>query len=433
MSQDGGLQAVVDDTAAYYQRQLHSDAADAAAAAAARAFLRTRAVPTLAVVSYGLGYAPPRWTGLTEHLRACGHRDEALLATGVSLQGRRGLLDRFRGRLIFPVHHPTSGQVVAFLGRLLPAAGVVPGAEEAPKYLNSPESSSYHKGEVLYGLSAAARQALAAGAVPVLVEGPLDAIAVTSSSTTTAYVGVAPCGTAVTARQIDVLQQACAGPLSERLVVTAFDHDAAGQRAGLHTFALLRTAGAWPHMAALPSGLDPADLAVREGPSALAAALLEARPLADAVVDGCLEPWTGQLRWAEGRVGATRAAARLITTFPADQVGRQVHRVAQHLGVEHGQVTTALLEAISSGDPPPATSAVRPETSAGPATRLPPDQAARTAGASYPTDIRPTDLRRASARPMRASGDPPTAATSSTDPRRAPPRPTATAERPAGH
>ena len=426
MSQDGGLQAVVDDTAAYYQRQLHSAAADAAAA---RAFLRRRAVPTLAVVSYGLGYAPPRWTGLTEHLRACGHRDEALVATGVSLQGRRGLLDRFRGRLIFPVHHPISGQVVAFLGRLLPAAGVVPGAEEAPKYLNSPESSGYHKGEVLYGLSAAARQALAAGAVPVLVEGPLDAIAVSSSGTTTAYVGVAPCGTAVTARQIHVLQQACAGPLSERHVVTAFDHDAAGQRAGLHAFDLLRTAGAWPHMAALPPGSDPAELALRDGPLSLATALHDARPLADAVVDSCLEPWTAQLRWAEGRVGATRAAARLIATFPAHQVGRQVHRVAQRLGVEHGQVTAALLEAISPGDPSPAAAKAPTDTSARPTTRPPPHQAARTAGASYPTDIRPLDLRRASGPLTRASADPPLAASSSTVPRRAAPRRTAAAER----
>lgn len=436
---DAGLQDVLDDAAAYYQRQLHCDAAGAAEA---RAFLRTRAVPTLAVVAYGLGYAPPGWTSLTEHLRARGHQDEALLAAGMSMHGRHALLDRFRDRLIFPVHHPARGHVVGFLGRLLPTAaanarggqgrrGDAGPAQEAPKYLNSPETSSYHKAEALYGLTAAARQALAAGAVPVLVEGPLDAIAITSSGTTTTYVGVAPCGTALTARQVDVLQQACARRLSERLVLTAFDHDVAGQRAGLHAFDLLRSAGTWPRMAALPPGLDPSDLAGHHGPSALATALLEATPLADAVVDSCLAPWTAQLRWAEGRVGATRAAARLIATFPPEQVGRQVHRVAQLLEVEHGQVTAALLEAVSPGGPErPATAA--PTVDAVRPARPAPVPAAQTAGVSYPSDVRPPVARHPISPDRRPSGPPSATASSTVLPRTASRRAPA-AHRTAGH
>ena len=411
-SESDALAWVHTDAAAFFQAQLHAAGAHAAAA---RALLQARAVPAAAAAAYGLGYAPPGWTSLTSHLRALGHPAARLVAAGVSLPGRHGaLLDRFRNRVIFPVHDPSGSHIIAFLGRLVPTAAQPAAAQPArpvglgadgqlahqvaagaaaPKYLNSPQTASYRKGDVLYGLGAdPARRALTAGAVPVLVEGPLDAIAVTWSHPPAAgpsgawpadlprYVGVAPCGTALTAAQVAVLQTH-AGSLADRGIITAFDSDPAGADAGRRAFELLRAAGAWPTAAALPAGWDPAELTARHGPAALAAALRAAGPLADLVVDAQLEPWTDRLRWAEGRIGATRAAAHLLAGFPPEHVGRQVHRAAGRLGLTDADLTAALLEAVSPERPP-----TLPHLSGAPATtgESPAPTAARLAGASYP-------------------------------------------------
>ncbi len=240
------------DATAFYSAQL---AAGTPAAAHARQVLGQRGVSQAAVAGYEIGYAPPGWTALAEHLRGRGYTDTQLLAAGVGLATRRGsVVDRFRDRLMLPVRDPSGQRVVAFIGRAL--------AQDSgtPKYLNSPETVLYRKGDVLYGLGAQpTRQALAGGAQPVLVEGALDAIAVTSASRGR-YAGVAPSGTALTAGQVAALQ-AAAGPLAERGVTVAFDADPAGRQAALRSYDLLRAAGAWPAHAALPGGQDPASLA----------------------------------------------------------------------------------------------------------------------------------------------------------------------------
>src|SRR5664280_1221381 len=152
------------DAAAFYTAQLAAGSPDAARAAA---LLTARAVPAAAVAGYELGYAPPGWTALVDHLRTRGYTDAQLLDAGVGLRTRRGtVVDRFRDRLMFPVRDPGGQRVVGFLGRALVEA------EDTPRYLNSPATALYRKGEVLYGLGAEpTRQALAAGARPVLVEG----------------------------------------------------------------------------------------------------------------------------------------------------------------------------------------------------------------------------------------------------------------------
>jgi DNA primase catalytic core, N-terminal domain/Toprim-like len=161
---------------------------------------------------------------------------------------------------MFPVHAASGERIVGFLGRAL--------AEDAgtPKYLNSPAAALYRKGELLYGLGTEpTRRALAAGARPVLVEGPLDAIAVTSAGAAR-LVGVAPCGTALTAAQVAPLETA-AGSLAERGVLVALDADSGG-RHSLRAYELLRPTGAWPTAAVLADGLDPAALAHQHGPEA---------------------------------------------------------------------------------------------------------------------------------------------------------------------
>jgi len=327
------------DAAAFYAAQLAAGSPDAARAAA---LLTARAVPAAAVAGYELGYAPPGWTALVDHLRARGYTDAQLLDAGVGLRTRRGtVVDRFRDRLMFPVRDPGGQRIVGFLGRALVEA------EDTPRYLNSPATALYRKGEVLYGLGAEpTRQALAAGARPVLVEGPLDAIAVTCA-TAGRYAGVAPCGTALTAAQVAVLDTH-AGPLADRGVITAFDHDPGGRQAALRAYQLLAATGAWPTTAELPTGLDPAALAQHRGPAALSATLDSATtPLADLVVDERLAPWSDRLHWVEGQLGAARDAAGLIATFPPDQIGRQVLRVADRLGLDPADLTRAVADAVS--------------------------------------------------------------------------------------
>ena len=296
------------------------------------------------MAAYQVGYAPPGWTALTDHLHGLGYTDPQLLAAGVGLASRRGtVLDRFRDRIIFPVHDPAGEQIVAFLGRALDPVG------DTPKYLNSPETALYRKGEVLYGLGAQpTRQALAAGARPVLVEGALDAIAVTTTGQGR-HVGVAPSGTALTAGQITALDRA-AGPLSAKGVTVAFDSDPAGRQAALRAYPLLRAASTWPTTTDLPDGHDPASLAQQHGTAALTAALQAARPLAELVIDERLARWAGRLDWPEGRIGAARDAARLLATLPPEHVGPQVQRLADRLGLDPATITGAVLDALTGPD-----------------------------------------------------------------------------------
>jgi len=383
------------DAAAFYAAQLAGDSPNAARAAA---LLATRAVPAAAVTGYQLGYAPPGWTALTDHLRAHGYTDVQLLDAGVGLRTRRGsVVDRFRDRLMFPVRDPGGQRIVGFLGRALTEA------DDIPKYLNSPATALYAKGELLYGLGAEpVRQALAAGARPVLVEGPLDAIAVTSAGAGR-YVGVAPSGTALTAAQVAALDT-YAGPLAERGVTVGFDNDPGGQQAALRAYDLLRAAGGWPTTAALPDGLDPAALAQQRSPEALRVALDTAAPLADLVVDDRLSRWADRLQWAEGRVGAARDAAAVIATLPPGQVGRQVLRVAERHELDHAEVTRAVTDAVSrDGDAVRrvARRDLRGDLDRGWG-RIEPAPAAQLAQASYPQ--RPSPVPADIARDAMASG-----------------------------
>ena len=141
------------------------------------ALLTARRVDAAAVLDSGLGYAPRGWTHLTDHLRTAGVSDQELLATGLVLVSGRGtLIDRFRDRIIFPVHD-LGGHPVALLGRAVDRAATDRTGNPVPKYLNSPDTAIYRKGEVLYGLHEAQR-ALHKGAIAVLVEGPMDVLAV---------------------------------------------------------------------------------------------------------------------------------------------------------------------------------------------------------------------------------------------------------------
>jgi DNA primase len=234
---------------------------------------------------------------------------------------------------MFPVRS-VDGSVAGFIGRA-PPGGV-------PAYLNTAATELYHKGSLLFGLYEGA-EALAAGARPVLVEGPLDAMAVWSAG----RVGVAPCGTALTAAQVELLGWAMTGPRPSGVAV-AFDPDRAGRAAAVRAYPLLRTITDDLWTVSLPTGSDPAELLRTHGATGLAAVLDSSLlPLPDLVVDARLAEFDRWLEFTDGAFAALRAVAPLIADLPPVQVARQVARVAARLGLSFAEVTEAVTSALS--------------------------------------------------------------------------------------
>ena len=214
------------------------------------------------------GQAPSGWTGLVSHLRSRGVTGEEMTAAGVATVASTGrLIDRFRDRVMFPIIH--NGEILGFVGRRHP--DLTDTDRGGPKYLNTAETPLFHKGAQLFGAN---EVDVAAGGVPVIVEGPMDAIAVTFASGGR-YIGVAPLGTSLTDEQASQLARIGKNP------IVATDADIAGRVAAERDFWILTAYRIDPRYALLPDGGDPADLLAVNGPAALTAVLDQARPLGD--------------------------------------------------------------------------------------------------------------------------------------------------------
>ena len=292
---DPRISRVLDDAMQFYDGQL--------ARSWVPAYLAERSIGNATVRHWHIGYAPGGWTALTDHLRALGHNDDAIQAAGLARLSSRGtLIDHFRDRVMLPVHDER-GNIAGFLGRARPGAG-----PEVPKYLNSPETSSYHKGSLLFGLHQV-RDLLAGGATPVIVEGPFDAIAVTLADPGH-HAGLAPCGTALTSTQAVILAQAA--DLGSTGVLVAFDDDPAGRKAAVRAYDVLRTVSGRLQSAVL-SGKDPAEILQTEGPAVLRTVLRDqVQPLSCVVIDAHLAPWERRLQDPEGPLLAMRSIATVI-------------------------------------------------------------------------------------------------------------------------
>jgi DNA primase len=192
---------------------------------------RGLAAALLPTSPWKIGYAPAQWTALTGYLRQLGHCDAALLCSGLAVNSGNGQLrDRFHDRLMIPLRDQDR-VVTGFIGRRHPDVG----EDRGPKYLNSPDTALFTKGHVLAGL-AEGRRALRAGAQPVLVEGPLDAIAV-SIAAPGQFTGITPCGTALTGEQAALLARTV--DLPDRGLRVAFDADQAGRKAAVRAYSHL--------------------------------------------------------------------------------------------------------------------------------------------------------------------------------------------------
>jgi DNA primase len=285
------------------------------AGSGAQRYLRTRLGADVDQAGYLLGYASDSWDSLTKHLRDTMHAtDEELVDAGLARYTRRGtVIDLFRERLLFGIRD-VEGQVVGFTGRAAPGAD-----PETPKYLNTPATSAFTKGAVLFGLAEHAA-ALAGGAVPVRVEGPLDAIAITMAADGHA-VGLAPMGTALTAAQAALI----ADRAVDGVVLTATDHDKAGKAAAAKDYNQYTAHGLDPRELVLINNIDdqpikdPAD-AYRVDPATLRMALTMpdiAPSLAGAIIrDRLIADQAAIIEHAGARVAAAHLIAGIIDDLP---------------------------------------------------------------------------------------------------------------------
>jgi DNA primase len=278
------------------------------AAAPGQQFLTERGFDQQAAARFGIGWAPKSWDALTKHLRGKGFQDAELSAAGLVSSGDRGVYDRFRGRLVWPIRDLT-GAVVGFGARRLLED------DQGPKYLNTPETPIYHKSQVLYGLDLAKRDISREHRV-VVVEGYTDVMACHLAGVTTA---VATCGTAFGADHIKVLRRVLgdeAGANGE--VIFTFDPDAAGQKAAVRAFAEEQRFSARTFVAVGVDGLDPSDLRTQRGDEAVRAMLEAKHPMFEYMIRRVLD--MHDLDSVEGQVAALRAAVPIVATIRDDNV-----------------------------------------------------------------------------------------------------------------
>ncbi len=281
LASEAGLEVPAPDPRAAQQAQVRDSLHDVMAAAQgwfvqrlasdegakARAYLATRGFDAHTLQRFGFGFAPDGRQALKEALKA--FPEAKLIEAGLRIAvDDKEPYDRFRGRLMLPIED-ARGRVIAFGGRILDAKKT-----DAPKYLNSPDTPLFDKGRTLYNLHRAGPASRQTGRV-VVVEGYMDVIALAAAGIADA---VAPLGTALTERQIELLWRLVETP------VLCFDGDAAGQRAAMRAVTralpLLRPAHSL-RIVRLPTGMDPDDLIKRDGARAMEALLAKPQSLLD--------------------------------------------------------------------------------------------------------------------------------------------------------
>ncbi|MCX5226059.1 DNA primase [Streptomyces sp. NPDC006553] len=295
--------------AQFYIEQLDSPEAEIG-----RKFLAERGFDQAAAAHFGVGYSPAGWDHLTRFLRGKGFSDKELILSGLSQDGRRGPIDRFRGRLMWPIKD-VGGEIVGFGARKLRDD------DNGPKYLNTPETPIYKKSQVLYGIDLAKKD-IAKVSRAVVVEGYTDVMACHLAGVTTA---IATCGTAFGGDHIKILRRLLMDNGSARVIFT-FDGDAAGQKAALRAFEDDQKFAAETYIAIAPDGMDPCDLRLAKGDEAVADLVQPRTPLFEFALRQIVKRY--DLETPAGRAAALDEAAPVVARIK--NIGAQ-HEVAVQL------------------------------------------------------------------------------------------------------
>lgn len=311
--------------AEFFERNLYSPDAQEA-----QRFLGARGFDPAATRKFGVGYAPRGWDHLLKHLRSQGFTDEELKATGMFSEGNRGLYDRFRGRIIWPIR-TIAGETIGFGARRLFDD------DQGPKYLNTPETQLYKKSQVLYGIDLAKRDMTKTKQV-VIVEGYTDVMAAHLAGITTA---VATCGTAFGPGHIKMVRRMITDDGSGGEIIFTFDGDAAGQKAAMAAFQEDQRFVAQTFVAVAENGMDPCDLRLHKGDAAVRSLIASRRPLFEFAIDSTLAKY--DLATLEGRVLAMRAIAPIIAGIKdRDLRPAYMRKVSGQLGLELDEIQRAV-------------------------------------------------------------------------------------------
>jgi DNA primase len=236
----------------------------------ARTYLADRGLTDATIAAFRLGWADHAWSALCDHLRGKGFSSQEIIASGMGRQGDRGMLDKFRNRIMFPITDSV-GRIIGFSGRIFgPHA-----SPEAPKYLNSPETPLFHKSHVLYGFDRA-KTAMRTMNCAILVEGQMDLV---TSHQAGYHNTVAVSGTALTHDQALMIKR-----MTDNIVI-ALDADMAGIKAAGKGARASLAAGLNVKVASMPEGLDPADLILKHGNDAWKEVIKNSRDIITFLLD----------------------------------------------------------------------------------------------------------------------------------------------------
>lgn len=300
----------------FYQSRLDDDA---------RKYLAGRGLEPATMSAFRIGLAGDSWTELSDHLRGKKFTEKEIVDAGLAKKGDKGLMDKFRNRIMFPIAD-TAGRVVAFSGRTFG-----PNAHpDAPKYLNSPETPLYHKSRILYGFDRA-KQTIRKHNFAILVEGQMDLIMSHQAGWANS---VAVSGTAFTVEHSALLKR-----MSENLIL-ALDADAAGFKAAARAARAALQQGLNVKVAQLPEGLDPADLIFKKGSDAWKERIREAKDIITFLLD-VLEAH------AKAKDAFRRTVETIVLPFLSDvqsPIAREQYQreIAKRLGVSESAVESAM-------------------------------------------------------------------------------------------
>ena len=290
----------------FFIRSLHGNSGEAA-----RAYLARRSITNDDMVRFELGWAPSSWDSLSRYLHTLGLTDGQIIESGLAAMGTRGIYDRFRGRIMFPIYSLT-GRIVGFGGRILDGDGA--------KYLNSPESALFNKRNNLYLMNKAKGPIREKGHA-ILVEGYMDAIRCHLAGYTNT---VASLGTSLTEAQALLIKR-MAG-----LCYICYDSDSAGQEAALRGMYVLQKQGISVRVVRLTGGKDPDEVLLADGgPQMFASALGFALPL---------PVYHAILRKADMEIPEKSLAARNdllegLASLSTFDVAPHIEKISQQMGV----------------------------------------------------------------------------------------------------
>ncbi|MDK8768759.1 DNA primase [Corynebacterium freneyi] len=279
----------------FYSMQLGKPEAETA-----RTFLTDRGFTMEQAKHFGCGYAPAGWDTLTKHLQRLGFSFEELEKAGLARMGRKGPIDRFHRRLLWPIRN-ISGDVIGFGARKLYDD------DNLGKYMNTPETMLYKKSKVLFGLDHA-KKSIAEEHRAVIVEGYTDVMAMHAAGVTTA---VAACGTAFGDEHLQLLRRLMLDDSFFRgELIYTFDGDEAGQKAAMRAFEGEQQFTGQSYVAVAPEGMDPCDLRMERGDAAVRDLVAQRTPLVEFVLRTLLSDY--DMTTPNGRVEGLRRVVPVL-------------------------------------------------------------------------------------------------------------------------